>query len=118
LDGKDIWQNLLSGSNPRKDEPVFVLRHREGYSDVGVRQNEWKALKTNKNPWKLFNIENDLGESNDLSKEHPEQLKQMVLEAQNWSNTHTEPQWFDPEELQKDWVEQEMAKFNQTFEID
>ena len=60
LDGKDIWQNLLSGSNPRKDEPVFVLRHREGYSDVGVRQNEWKALKTNKNPWKLFNIENDL----------------------------------------------------------
>ncbi|MDP2527112.1 sulfatase-like hydrolase/transferase [Maribacter dokdonensis] len=118
LDGKDIWQNLLSGSNPRKDEPVFVLRHREGYSDVGVRQNEWKALKTNKNPWKLFNIENDLGESNDLSKEHPEQLKQMVLEAQNWSNTHTEPQWFDPEELQKDWVEQEMAKFKQTFEID
>lgn len=118
LDGKDIWQDLIEDSNPRKDEPVFVLRHREGYSDVGVRQNEWKALKTNENPWKLFNIENDLGETNDLSKEHPEQLKQMVLEAQNWSNTHTEPQWFDPEELQKDWVEQEMAKFKQTFEID
>ncbi|MDO6473346.1 sulfatase-like hydrolase/transferase [Maribacter sp. 1_MG-2023] len=118
LDGKDIWQNLLNGNNPRKDEPVFVLRHREGYSDVGVRQNEWKALKTNKNAWKLFNIENDLGESNDLSKEHPEQLKQMVLEAQNWSKTHTEPQWFDPEELQKDWEEQEMAKFNGTFELE
>ncbi|WP_405400989.1 sulfatase-like hydrolase/transferase [Maribacter sp. Asnod2-G09] len=118
LDGKDIWQDLLSGINPRKDEPVFVLRHREGYSDVGVRQNEWKALKTNKNPWKLFNIENDLGENNDLSKEHPEQLKQMVLEAQNWSRTHTEPQWFDPEELQKDWEEQEMAKFNGTFELE
>lgn len=117
LDGKDIWQDLIEDSNPRKGEPVFVLRHREGYSDVGVRQNEWKALKTNENPWKLFNIENDLGETNDLSKVHPEQLKQMVIEAQQWSKQHTEPQWFDPEELQRDWVEQEMAKFNQTFDL-
>ena len=117
LDGKDIWKDLIHGNNPRKDEPVFVLRHRAGYSDVGVRQNNWKALKTNENPWALFDIENDLGESNDLSKEHPEQLKQMVLKAQNWSKTHTEPQWFDPEELQKDWEEQEMAKFNETFDL-
>lgn len=117
LDGKDIWQDLIEGRNARKDEPLFVLRHREGYSDVGVRLNEWKALRTNENPWKLFNIENDLGESNDLSKEHPEQLKQMVIEARNWSKTHTEPQWFDPEELQKDWEEQEMAKFNEAFEM-
>ncbi|MEP2237819.1 MAG: sulfatase-like hydrolase/transferase [Maribacter sp.] len=118
LDGKDIWQDLIDGVNPRKDEPVFVLRHRAGYNDVGVRQNQWKALKTNEDPWKLFNIENDLGESNDLSSKHPEQLKQMVLKAQKWSNTHTEPQWFDPEELQKDWEEQEMAKFNGTFELE
>ena len=117
LDGKDIWKNLIHGNNPRKDEPVFVLRHRAGYSDVGVRQNKWKALKTNENPWALFDIENDLGESNDLSKEHPEQLKQMVLKAQKWSKTHTEPQWFDPEELQKDWEEQKMAKFNGTFKL-
>ncbi|WP_282075799.1 sulfatase-like hydrolase/transferase [Maribacter aquivivus] len=117
LDGKDIWKDLIHGNNPRKDEPVFVLRHRAGYSDVGVRQNKWKALKTNENPWALFDIENDLGESNDLSKEHPEQLKQMVLKAQKWSKTHTEPQWFDPEELQKDWEEQKMAKFNGTFKL-
>ena len=118
LDGKDIWQDLIHGNNPRKDEPIFVLRHRAGYSDVGIRQNEWKALKTNKDPWKLFNIENDLGENHDLSNDYPEQLGQMVSKAQNWSKTHTEPQWFDPEELQKDWEEQEMAKFNGTFELE
>lgn len=39
----------------------------------------------------------------------------MVTEAERWTKTHTEPQWFDPEELEKDWREQEMAKFKETF---
>jgi len=117
LDGKNIWQAVSSEQDTRKGAPVFVLRHREGYSDVGIRQDQWKALKTNQNEWKLFNINEDIAETTDLSKQHPEQLKTMVLEAQTWSKTHTEPQWFDPEKLSKDWEEQEMAKFKGTFEV-
>lgn len=118
LDGKNIWAAVSSGENTRKEEPIFVLRHREGYSDVGIRQDQWKALKTNQNEWKLYDVDKDIGEKKDLSEKYPEQLKQMVLEGQKWSKTHTEPQWFDPEELRKDWEEQEMAKFKKTFDLD
>lgn len=115
LDGKNIWADLTAGKNPRTGEMIYALRHREGYSDVGVRQDQWKALKTNQNAWKLYNLQEDLGEHNDLSATHPEQLNNMVKGAEKWSRSHTEPLWFDPQELQKDWEEQKMASFGQTF---
>lgn len=118
LHGKDIWSDFRSGKNPRKDEMVYVLRHREGYSDVGVRQDQWKALKTNQNEWKLYNIDEDMGEENDLGNQYPEQLEKMVMAAENWSQTHTEPQWFDPEKLQPIWAERKMADFRDTFTIE
>ena len=118
LHGKDIWPTFSQGKNPRKGEMIYVLRHREGYSDVGVRQDQWKALKTNENSWKLFNIEEDLGEQTDLSDNYPEQLAKMVSEAEKWSKTHTEPQWFDPEALSQIWKEKNMAIFEGTFKIE
>ena len=118
LDGKDLWQSIVAAENPRKDEYVFVMRHREGYTDVGVRQNQWKALKTNQQDWKLFNIDDDIGEEIDLSVQHKGQLNEMINAAKDWSRTHSEPLWFDPESLSVDWEEKEMAKFMETFKID
>lgn len=117
LDGKNIWSDLTEGKNTRNNESIFVLRHREGYSDVGIRQDEWKAVKTGQNPWQLYHIMDDIGEQQDVSKGNTEQLNMMVKKAENWSKAHTEPQWFDPEELQKDWEEQEMGKFKETFDL-
>ena len=118
LDGKDIWEGLSTAKNPRPGEMIYAMRHRPGYSDVGARQDQWKILKTNQNPWKLYNIKSDIGEQNDLSKEHPERLKAMVSKVEQWSKSHTEPRWFDPVELKKDWEEKEMAKFGDTFKVE
>lgn len=118
LDGKNVWQSVVALENPRKDDYVFVMRHREGYTDVGVRQNQWKALKTKQQTWRLFNIDRDMGEEHDLSEQHMGQLKTMVKAAEKWSKTHSEPLWFDPESLSVDWEEKEMAKFNKTFKLD
>ena len=117
LDGKNIWNDLVNGNNPRKGEMIFAMRHRNGFSDVGVRQDEWKATKAYNGPWKLYNINDDMGETKDLSAQNPGQLQKMVAGAQKWSEGHTEPLWFDPEELSKVWKEKEMAKFPHTFEI-
>lgn len=117
LDGKNIWDAFLSGNNPRKGEMIYALRHRPGYSDVGVRQDQWKALKTNQNAWKLYNIQHDIGEQLDLSIQNPEQLRKMVLETKKWSKTHTEPRWFDPIELGNVWQKEEMSKFEETFKV-
>lgn len=117
LDGKNIWPNFSEGKDARPDEPIYVLRHRAGFSDVGVRMNNWKALKVEQKDWRLFNVKNDLGEQSDLARANPEQLQKMVKAAEEWSETHREPQWFDPEELREDWEEQEMAKFRKTFKL-
>ena len=117
LEGKNIWNDVVDNKNPRAGEMIFAMRHRSGFSDVGVRQDEWKATKAYNGPWKLYNIENDISEKQDVSNKYPEQLKTMVLGAQKWSEGHTEPRWFDPESLSEDWKEKEMAKFLTTFEI-
>lgn len=117
LDGKNIWNDLVKGENPRKGEMIFAMRHRNGFSDVGVRMDEWKATKAYNSSWKLYNINDDMGEKNDLSSKYLEQLKIMVAGAENWSKKHTEPKWFDPESLKEVWKEKEMAKFPNTFNI-
>jgi arylsulfatase A-like enzyme len=117
LDGKNIWNELVKGENPRKGEMIFAMRHRNGFSDVGVRSDEWKATKAYKGGWKLYNINNDMGESKDLSSKYPEQLNKMILGAQMWSKKHTEPLWYDPESLREIWKEQKMGDFLTTFEL-
>ncbi|MBU2951007.1 sulfatase-like hydrolase/transferase [Tamlana agarivorans] len=117
LDSKNIWDDVVAGKNPRAGDPIFSMRHRSGFSDVGVRQDEWKATKAYNSPWKLYNIKKDIGEKHDLGTKHPKVLKEMVSKAEAWSKTHTEPQWFDPENLSKVWKEDHMGAFLTTFEI-
>lgn len=117
LDGKDIWNDVVKGNNPRKGQMIFAMRHRSGFSDVGVRLDQWKATKAYNGAWKLYDINEDIGETKDLSKQFPEQLKIMVAGAQKWSEGHTEPRWFDPEELKQVWKDKNMAQFPNTFKI-
>ncbi|WP_344789174.1 sulfatase-like hydrolase/transferase [Postechiella marina] len=117
LDGKNIWNNLLTGKNSYKNENIYVLRHKKGYSDVGVRQNEWKALKIHNQKWKLFNIEKDIKEANDLSKTHPEILQKIVTEAKNWSKSNIQPQWFHSKKEETQWQLDNMPQFNKTFRL-
>lgn len=118
LDGKDIWQDLVSGREPQREGPIYALRHRKGFSDVGARRGEWKVCRTYNSNWKLFNIVNDIGEQNDLSGQHPKLLREMVMEVEQWSESHTEPLWFYTLKEQKEWEEQGMPKFEHTFQVD
>ncbi|TYA92135.1 sulfatase-like hydrolase/transferase [Seonamhaeicola marinus] len=118
LDGKNIWKDFLNNKNPRKDEALFIMRHRKGFSDVAVRKNEWKALKVYQKKWKLFNIEKDLSEKQDLSTKHPEVLKNLIAEGQEWSKTHVEPLWFHIEKEGEHWRNDKMPRFKETFKLD
>ena len=43
-----------------------------------IRQGKWKAVRLDpKKPTELYDLERDLGEQNDLAKEHPEVVKRM-----------------------------------------
>ncbi len=45
----------------------------------GLRKGKWKIARTRNNqPWELYDLSNDIGETNNLAAKHPELLKQLA----------------------------------------
>ena len=118
LDGKNIWSDFLAGKSPRPDELIYALRHRNGLSEVSARKGEWKIYRYGHTPWKLFNLDQDISEKRDLSGKHPELVKAMVEETRKWSETHTEPEWFDTPLVEKNWKAARMPKYERLFQVE
>lgn len=117
LDGKNIWDDLLIGRNPHKDEMIYVMSHFSGYTSTSGRLNEWKVSRT-KNRWQLYKISEDISEKNDLSKQYPERLERMVTEVEKWADTHQMPKWVYLEQDRAVWNENKQPYFDGTFQID
>ena len=117
LDGRDIWHNILSGKNPHAGEFLYALRHRKAVSDATVRRNQWKAVRTRNQPWRLFDIEEDIGEHRDLSAEYPAVLANMVREMERWSWGNAQPRWFHTPQEGVEWREHAMPRFHETFAV-
>ncbi|WP_136482006.1 sulfatase-like hydrolase/transferase [Cognatitamlana onchidii] len=118
LDGKDIWKPFLKNENPIREEPLFIMRHRKGFSDVAIRQDKWKALKVYQQKWKLYDIEKDIEENRDLSSQNPDILADLIKRGSQWSETHVEPRWFHIEKEGEQWRADEMPNFEATFRLD
>jgi arylsulfatase B len=117
LDGKDMWNNFMSNKKTYVGENIFTMRHREGYTDVGVRNGKYKAVKAYNEKWELYDIENDIEESNDISDKHLEVLKKMVMDARTWSKTHIQPRWWHDVKTGEEWKVDKMPHFETLFEI-
>ena len=94
-----------------------AVRHRDGFSDVGGRLDQWKICRDANGPWKLFNIEEDISEKRDLSNQLPDRLKEMVSNTQTWAQNHTKPRWFHELKARDSWNEAGMPKYEQTFAL-
>lgn len=118
LDGKNIMEDVVVGRNSRAGEIIMALRHRTGYSDVGARLGNWKLRREGTGPWQFFNVENDIGENSNLSAQHSEKMHQMISAVEEWSRTHTDPQFFYTQEEGDLWEEKEMPRFHETFALE
>jgi len=118
LSGKDIMSDVLSNNDPHKDEMIYALRYRHGYSDVGARKGDWKITRMGNEPWRLTNITNDIGEKKNLAGKYPKRLKEMVNEAHEWTNGFITPYWYYSAKDQELWEDGRMPSFDETFEID
>lgn len=120
LDGKDVFADVIAGRNARAGEPLYAVRYRtefgkDGTTDVGIRNNQWKAVKIYGSEWKLYNLTNDIGETTDLSGQHPEILQGMISNAKVWSQGHVTPLWYDSYKAEKDWKARDMPHYDETF---
>jgi arylsulfatase A-like enzyme len=71
---------------------------------LGVRKLYWNGLAMRDGPWKLimeqgrpqlYNLDNDLAETNDISEEHPARVRTMVADLDAWKKdvaTNATPQ--------------------------
>ncbi|MGI9481629.1 MAG: hypothetical protein ACR2OR_04635, partial [Hyphomicrobiales bacterium] len=68
--------------------------------------------------WQLYNVVEDIGETNDLSKQYPERLEQMVSDVEKWGRNHQMPQWHYHDSDYEPWKENERPYFDGTFQIE
>ena len=88
LDGIDLSPFLkgqVSGS------PHGTLFWSNG-PNIAVRHGDWKLVKSYDNTW-LFNLANDIGESNNLAKTKPEIVEQLETLYRDWRSQMSEPAW-------------------------
>jgi len=79
LDGVDLSPLLFQGQ--ALPERNLYWRMRGNYA---VRSGPWKLAQQNGNR-ELFNLRNDLGETNDLSDRHPEKLAALQEAWEKWN---------------------------------
>jgi len=122
LDGKDILPDVAAGKSARPAGPIYTVRYNVGYgktgsSQVGIRQDQWKATRTSGQNWKLYNITDDIGEQTDVSAQHATVLKGMVSQAELWSRGHVTPLWYDDTESERQWSDRKMPHYDEVFSL-
>lgn len=85
-DGMSIVPELLGNTDKQKEHnymywewPKYNWGKNEYHGMMqAVRHGKWKILRHDeKQPWELYNLENDLSEKNNLAKEHPDIVKKL-----------------------------------------
>jgi arylsulfatase A-like enzyme len=82
MDGVSLLP-VLRGQPLNADRAIF-LSHMAGR---GVRRGPWKASKRGDDQWELFNLQEDPGETQDLSTEHATILQELIEESADWSDS-------------------------------
>lgn len=82
LDGVSLVSTIKKNDNLKR-EPIFGYR---AYEDlyVSVRDGDWKLLAYRSGKLELFNIAKDASEKEEISKNHPDKVKQMVAKLVLW----------------------------------
>jgi arylsulfatase A len=74
IDGHNITDVLLA--KPGAKSPNTALYYGTKDEPGGVRQGQWKLVKVKKKH-ELYNLDDDIGEQNDLAQQHPEKLAEL-----------------------------------------
>ncbi|RME71110.1 MAG: sulfatase [Verrucomicrobia bacterium] len=115
LDGVNLWPVVAQGRSPAPARPLFVLRHRKGYHDAGVRQGRWKAVRVGRGPWRLYDMRLESGETLDLSDMYPDVLDSLVKAEGAWAENLPQPLWFHTLEEGEQWRADAMPHYAETF---
>jgi arylsulfatase A-like enzyme len=89
IDGVNLIPFLTGEKTGNPHESLF-WRFGEQWA---VRQGDWKLAAPRGESPQLYNLRDDVGESRDLSGEHPEKLSALKAAYQEWDIKNIEPRW-------------------------
>lgn len=80
IDGVSL-KNLLCNQTPLSERPFFV-----GYEARGtaMRDGKWKFITSKWHGWELYDLSNDIGETNNLVDKMPGKAAEMNIEVAKW----------------------------------
>ncbi len=90
LDGVNLIP-YVNGKDTSK--PHNILCWRNGYSKA-IRKGDWKLyMNDRKGVQYLYNLKKDKSETTDLSQQHPEKVKELLLDFKKWEEQMVKPSW-------------------------
>jgi arylsulfatase A-like enzyme len=89
IDGVDLLPYL---SGKKRGAPHEALFWRFGAASA-VRKGKWKLVKTDENAPQLFDLDQDIGEKNNLAAQRPEVIRDLTAAFSRWDAQMIEPLW-------------------------
>ena len=85
--------NLLPFLDGKKDKPPhqYLYWHKLWFS--AMRDGPWKLIYVQDYGYALYNLEEDLSESNNLIKSEKERSDQMIAQLNDWKAELEKPRW-------------------------
>ena len=102
LDGINILPFL---TGVEKGIPHDILCWRRGPAGA-VRSGAWKLIRVDDQPPLLFNVNNDIGETNNLAENNPEKVEELLSYYATWESEMVEPLWV----AKKVWTDRQIEK--------
>lgn len=88
IDGVSVAR-LLQGNTPNDwpNRVFYSVRYRVDSSPpderVGIRDDRWRATR-NKGRWRLYDMQTDPGQEQDVAAEHPDELRRLIAGYSGW----------------------------------
>ena len=97
-DGLSFLPTLMS----QPDQPQHAHLYWEFNGQVAVRQGKWKAYRTPKKDWQLYDLSVDIEEKNNVAAEHSEVLQDLITLADESHEPVKPGEIYDHELAKKD----------------
>lgn len=102
-DGISFLQTLLGRENEQQHHPYLYFEYPEKNGQVAIRMGEWKGVRTDVKkdsgaPWQIFNLKNDIAESENVAAQHPELAEKFdAIQRKEHQHSHLrEWEFIDP----------------------
>ena len=89
LDGVNLIPYIIGEKTEAPHEFLYWKKENRG----AIRNQDWKLLRFPDRPAELYNIKEDMSETNNLAAQYPEKVKQLYKQLFKWELTLERPLW-------------------------